>query len=250
MSIVVTVVANDGRQVKVTSAQAQAITALNNTRKGGCASVVGYRPSTNWIEPPVQDIQLITHFSTRRLYERRLEALQAIEYADVAVLVAQDEKFSEMSAGKCLELFEQRKEMLVQQVKRSLEDAPKNAHQKGHERCYVHVGDVKLHLQTEKVDGIKVPIKDERGYVICDTIMIPYLELNVTTREEGIRKVVNSGAPVRMGDYIQGCLNKRSVIYKTLSLKEDNFEAFRIDRMEFLPEDVATFGDLIMEEAA
>ena len=244
MEIKVAVKSNDGRLVKVSARQAKAIEELSNTRKGGCGSVIGYRPSSNWITPPVHDIQLITHFSMKNLYKRRLEALEGVTYADVAAKVAADEKFGDLKASKVMEIFEDRKGKLIESLKRSLEDAPKNAHQEAHERCYAHIGDVKVHLVTEKVDGIMQPIKVD-GTVVCANILIPYLELNVTERQAGERKVVNSGAPVRMGNFIESCMNSRSVMLKQLSLKDDNFESFRTDRKEFLPEDVNKFGDII-----
>lgn len=236
--------ASDGRLVKVSGAQAKAIEELAHARKGGCASVIGYRPTSNWITSPVHDIQLIAKISIKNLYKRRLAALEAIRYGDIAEDVAEDEKFGDMSAATCVDTFNTRKEMLINQINRSLEDKPKNAHQEAHERCYAYVGDVKIHLVTEKVDGRMEPVKVE-GTVMCDTILIPYLELNVTVRESGERKKVNSGAPVRMGNYIESALNKRSVSLKQLSLKDDNFEEFRIDRMSFLPEDVTRFGDIL-----
>ena len=62
MTDLITVTADDGRKVKMTAAQAQAVQTLNASRKGGCAAVTGYVPSTNWTVPPVQDIQLLTTY--------------------------------------------------------------------------------------------------------------------------------------------------------------------------------------------
>lgn len=236
--------ATDGRLVNVSGAQAKAIEELAHARRGGCASVIGYRPTSNWDIAPVHDIQLIAKISIKNLYRRRLKALEDIQYGDIAVKVAADEKFGDMSAASCVETFNKRKEMLMTQITRNLEDKPKNAHQEAHERCYAYIGDVKVHLITEKVDGRMEPVIVD-GTVACDTILIQYLELNVTEKQAGERKKVNSGAPVRMGNFIEGVLNKRSVRIKQLSLKEDNFTEFRIDRMEFLPEDVTRFGDIL-----
>lgn len=244
MKLSVTVTTNDGRKVKMTPAQAKSIEVLTNTRKGGCASVVGYVPTSNWDVSPVHNIQFITHFSNTKLYERRLKALSEVVFKDISERLAGDEKLGNLTTIACMELFEKRKKMLMDQLTRTLEDKPKNAHQLGHERCYAHIGDVKIHFETEKVGDHKQPILED-GECLCASIMIPYLELNVTEVQKGRRKVVNSGAPVRMGNLIESCLNSRSVVLKTLSLKTDNFEALRVDRQEFLPEDVATFGDVI-----
>lgn len=242
--LTVTALANDGRRVRITAAQAQAIEALDNTRKGGCASVVGYRPSTNWIIRPIQDIQLIAHFSMENLYKRRAIALEDVNLADVAEGIASDDKLSGLTMKKLAELFSDRKERMIAMLTKTLDGDRSDAHRQGHDRCFVHLGDVKVHLETEKVDGIMQPVTDA-GVVFAKSIMIPYLELNVTTRVEGERKHVNSGTSVLMGKLIERCLNQRSVGLKTLSLKADNFESFRVDKREFLPEHVANFGDLI-----
>jgi hypothetical protein len=240
----VTVTAKDGRSVKMTANQADAIQSLSNTRKGGCASVIGYKPTTNWTESPVQDIQMITHFSTANLYARRHKAISELEFRDVAPKLAGTPKLGDMVLNDCIALFEKRKQMLLDSLQKTMDGTGSDAYREGHERCYAYIGDVKVHLVTEKVDGIKEPVMDGND-VIVDTIMVPYLELNTTVRQKGVRKGVNSGAPVHMTNLIESCLNKRSVIYKTLSLKADNFEAFRVDRKEFLPEDVTKFGDIL-----
>lgn len=244
--LTVTATANDGRKVRITTAQAQAIEAMDNTRKGGCASVVGYVPTTNWVTSPVQDIQLISHFSTENLYKRRIKAIEAITFVDVKELLTQDEKLRALTMPNAIALFEERKAMLVKSMQKTLEgDDRSDAHRQAHDRCYVHFGDVKVHLETEKGDDSLMHPVTEDGVVFAKSIMVPYLELNVTTRVKGERKVVNSGNPVRMSKAIERCLNKRSVQFKTLSLKADNFEAFRVDGQEFLPEHVASFGDIL-----
>lgn len=244
----VVVTANDGRSVKMTARQANTIETINNTRKGGCGSVIGYVPTTNWDIPPVQDIQLITHFSTENLYKRRLKALDAIKYADVAPFLGGDEVLRNLTVKECIEIFEARKEKMMESLRKSLDGDRSGAHRQAHDRCYAIVGDVKVHLLTEGKPAM--PIEDAEGNVIVDTIMIPYLELNVTERQKGKRKVVNSGKDVRIGNLITKCLNKRSEVYKTLSLKEDNFEVFRVDHQEFLPEHVTRFGEILLEDAA
>ena len=246
MELEVTTTANDGRTIKMTARQARAIETLTNTRKGGCGSVIGYRPTTNWDVSPVQDIQLITHFSTEALYRRRMEALEAVEFKDVTRYLAGDPKLGNMTIVECHDVFKRRKAKEIATLQKTLDGDRNDPHRAAHDRCYAQVGDVKVHLVTEKVDGLKEPVMDGDA-VIVDTIMVPYIQLNVTTRTEGKRKERNSGAEVRMSNLINRALNKSSVVYKTLSLKPDNFEAFRTDRQEFLPEEMTRFGDIISE---
>lgn len=233
------ITADDGRQVWASPEQAHAIEVLQSTRLGGCASVLGYRPTTNWKVAPVQNIQILTRFSTARLYERRMEALSNITFNDVKDAVARDEKLSKLSEREAIALFEERKAGEVASLNKTLEGDRSDAHRQGHDRCYAHFGDgVKVNLDTEKgADGIKYPVLHE-GYPMVKAIMVDYLELNKKTVEEGERKVVNSGNPVRMTNAIKSCLNARSVGFKTLSLKGDNFDSLKIDRQEILAEDV------------
>lgn len=144
------------------------------------------------------------------------------------------------------EIFDARKATLIESLERSLDGDRSDAHREAHDRCYVHIGDVKLHLDTEKVDGRMEPVVDADGAVLVKTVMVKYLELNVKTVKEGVRKVVNSGAPVRMEKLIESCLNKRSVGFKTLSLKEDNFEEFKIDNRTIEPGEIEDFRDLLL----
>lgn len=225
----ITVTADDGRTVKMTAAQAQAVKTLNASRKGGCAAVTGYVPTTNWIVPPVQDIQLLTNFSTEKLYKRRMLALEGITFADIADKLAGDEKLRNKTLAECQTLFNTRKDKMIDTLQRTLDGDRSDAHRQAHDRCYVHIGGVKLHLITEKVDGLMEPVVDSDGAVQVKNVMVKYLELNVKTRQKGQRKVVNSGEAVRMSNLIESCLNKRSVGFRTLSLKEDNFESFKID---------------------
>lgn len=229
MTDLLTVTADDGRKVNLNARQAQAIKTLNESRGGGCAAVSGYVPSTNWVEPPVQDIQLLTNFSTERLYERRIKALEAVQFADVMDGVRKDDVLSAKTITDLQDIFEDRKGRMIASLQKTLEGDRSDAHRQAHDRCYVHIGGVKVNLETEKVDGRQEPIVDRDGNVTAKNVLVKYLELNVKTTKEGKRKVVNSGAPVRMGNLIEKCLNQRSVGFKTLSLKADNFETFKID---------------------
>ena len=246
MTDLITVTADDGRKVKMTAAQAQAVQTLNASRKGGCAAVTGYVPSTNWIVPPVHDIQLLTNFSTEKLYQRRLLALEKITFADVADKLAADPVLSSKTMSELRDIFDVRKEKMMETLQKTLDGDRSDSHRQAHDRCYAHIGGVKLHLVTEKVDGRMEPVVDSDGNVKVANVLVKYLELNVKTRQEGQRKVVNSGAPVRMGNLIESCLNKRSVGFKTLSLKEDNFESFKIDGKLIEADVPVDFRDLLL----
>lgn len=243
----ITVTDNTGRTVKMTGGHFTTIHRLNETRRGGCATVEGYRPSTNWVERPVQNIQMITHFSVAKMYERKIMALSNLTFNKTLPNIMKDPKLAELPRNKLIELFELRKGKLIESMNKSLNGERDDSRRTAHDTCYAWFGDVKVHLKTEKVDGITQPVTDVDGHVILDTIMVPYLELSTETVKEGVRKTVNSGAPVRMQAAIEKSFENKSLVYKTLSLKEDNFDKLVVDRKRFLPEDVNTFGsDVLM----
>jgi hypothetical protein len=233
----VTVKATDGRNVLMTPKQAAVIEVLSKARKGGCASVIGYKPSTNWVKQPTHNIQMITNFSYKKLHERRLSALNQVTFLELIPFIAEDPKLSNTPLNELKVIYVDR----VNKIKESMElpddDGEKTAHQEAHTRCYAYVEGIKLHLVTTLVNKIKQPVTKD-GKVICDSIMIPYLELKTTVVEQGEYKKVNSGLPVLMGNAIEHFLNSRCMKYKTLSLKEDNFVSFNIDKQVILSEDI------------
>jgi len=245
MELNVKVVADDGRTIRMTVSQAKTVQDIGNTRRGGCSSVVGYRPSTDWIERPVHNIQMITNISVRNLYKRRETALKAIEFGDISRAAADDDVLKDMKVIELMEHFNARKAMEMKTIRNMLDDGPKNAHSQAHDTFYARISGVKIHLVTKKV-GKETEVVVNSGYPTLDSIMVPYIELHTTVIKEGVHKPPpNSGAAVRIGRLIEKCLNKRSVVYKTLSLKGDNFEAFRASGKEVLAEDVTRFGDIL-----
>ena len=229
----------DGKEVWVTPAQAEAIDSLSEMQGGGCAALHGYIPSTGYVESPVLDIQMLTRFSYTRLIERKRAALEGITFSDVQDAIAKNEKLSALTVVKANEVFETRKAMQLASIEKTLSGDRSDAHRQGHDRCYATFGTgIKGHLVTEKVDGIMEPVT-LNGIPMLNSIMINYLELNRKVVKEGVYKTVNSGAAVLMGNAISSLLNKRSVGFKSASLKEDNFDSLVMSKTEFLPEDVA-----------
>lgn len=230
----------DGREVWVTPAQAEAVISLSQMQAGGCAALHGYRPTTNYIKSPVLDIQMLTRFNYTRLIERKRDALEAITFDDVQDAIAANPKLAALTVVKARELFEARKGMQLESIRKTLEGDRSDAHRQGHDRCYVTFANgVKGHLVTEKdSDGLMQPVT-LNGLPIVKSIMINYLELNRKVVTEGEYKTVNSGAPVLMGNAISSLLNARSVGLKTASLKDDNFDRLVMSKTEFLPENVA-----------
>lgn len=233
-----TLITVNGTKVWADDRQVQAIRTLEDTRKGGAASVTGYRPESNWTVRPTQNIQFLSRISTMNLYKRRIAALEALKYEDVAKAIAADPKLAAAPYGDMVELFEARKQMAIDSLQKTLDGDRSDAHRQAHDRCYVKVTEgVKLHLVTDKgPDGTKVP-RLMNGHPIVASIMITALFLNVKTIVEGERKVVNSGLPVRMSNVIEKAIATPGNTLKTLSLKSDNFESVHIDGETILSED-------------
>jgi hypothetical protein len=227
-------------KVWASAQQAEALEALIQTRKGGFARVYGYKPTSDWDTSPVQDIVAITRFSTEKLYERKTKAVNGLTFADVKDAIAKNPKLKALSLTEQEALFNERKAMVVDSMAKTLDGDRDDAHRQGHDRCYLHLAPgVKVNYDTVKgKDGLMQPVLTD-GFPTVASIMLSYLENSKVTRVEGVRKVVNSGAPKLMSNAIDSVLNKKSVALKMLSLKEDNFERLVIDGEVVLCEDVA-----------
>ncbi len=239
----------NGQTFRATAAQVEALENLSEARKGGIATVYGYRPTSGYVKDkyPVQDMQMLTRFSTENLYKRKMAALSDIRFSDVKPHIDADPVLSKMDETALLTLFNDRKAGEVSSMNTTLSGDRSDAHRQGHDRCYARVADgVKVHFVTEKdADGIMQPVLTD-GLPTVASIMVSYLEISKTVREAGEYKTVNSGAPVRMSNAIAKVLNSRSVGLKMLSLKEDNFERLIVARKAYLPEDVANIPDDIL----
>jgi hypothetical protein len=234
---------NADKPFRCTPAQAETLDRLAALRKGCIGSVKGYRPTTGYVpgKTPVVDLQIITRFETGKLYARKVAALEAITFADAAEAIAKHPKLAALPAGECLTLFTTAKQAAIDSLNKTLEGDRDDAHRQGHDRCYARVADgVKVHLVTEKRDdGLMHPVLTD-GLPTLASIMVPYLELNRTVRVAGEYKVVNSGPKVLMDNVIAGLMNARSIGYKTLSLKEGNFDAITVDKQSITPDDLKT----------
>lgn len=231
----------NGNSFRATAQQAEAIESLTEARKGGIATVYGYRPASNYVTPPVHDLSILTRFSTANLYRRKLAALESVSFNDVAPHVNADPVLSKLDATAQQELFCERLRDTVNSLNTTLDGDRSDAHRQGHDRCYAHMGDgIKVHFVTAKgSDGLMHPVLTD-GLPTVSSIMVAYLELSRNVREAGERKTVNSRAPKRMGNAIDRVLNSRSVGIRFLSLKVDNFDRLVVSRKSYLPEDVAS----------
>lgn len=232
---------DSGATFRCTAAIADTLNALASMRHGGIGTLHGYRPTSDYVTAPVIDAQVLTKFSTERLYARKAAALNAVTFADVADGIAADDKLAALPLADALAAFETRKAYLLASLAKTLDGDRSDAHRAAHDRCYAVTSQgVKVHYVTAKdADGIAQPVLDD-GLPVADSIMVAVLELNRVVRVAGVRKPApNSGVPVRIGNCIERVMNRRSVGYSTRSLKAGNFERFTVSGQTLTAADVA-----------
>lgn len=245
-----------------TQAQAEVLDVVRDLNKGGIGTVHGYIPSTGYTEKPVLDIQVLTRFSTEKLYERKRSAVDALKFADVVDAIAKDKILSALPLADVRQQFDDRKAMVVESLSKSLDGDRSDGHRQGHDRCYIQIEQgVKVNLDCVKdADGIMQPVL-HKGLPVAESVMLMVLELRRTVIKPGVRKVVNSGAPVRMGNAIDAVLNKRSIGIMSLSLKAGNFDklvcshktvdsAALLKEADFADADAATKMQLVLDFCA
>lgn len=231
-----TILTINGQKVWATEAQYDAMIVLNETRKGGMATVHGYIPKTNWKECPIQNIQFISRFSTLKMYERQIAALKALRFDQLDL--SKEPKLAALTEDEAREIFQQRKDKEIASKEKTLSNDRSDAYRQSHDRNYIQVSEgIKVHLITETGDdGLKHPVLTD-GLPAVSSIMVSAIFLNTTTVKEGTRKVVNSGAPVLMSKAIQDAINRPGLVFRALSLKADNFDSLMIDKETVIPDE-------------
>jgi hypothetical protein len=223
-----------------TPEQAQTLSTLSETRKGGYARVYGYTATSGRVEPTVYDATVTTRFSYAKLNERKLQALKAMTFASILPTINLNSKLSALPLDKLAETFETRKQDEIASIELTQSGDRNDAYRQAHDRCYINIADgVVVHLVTEKdSNGIMQPVITD-GFPSVASVMLNVLEVSRNVRVEGEYKKVNSGAPVLMSNIIKGELKRQGVrSFKRLTLTEGKFERVAIDSEVVLPEDV------------
>jgi len=216
----------DNKIVHITDAQFDTLETMALLRNGGFASVIGYKPTTGYVTIPTVNIQFISKFSTLKLYDRRLAALQQVAFADLVITAP---KLVAMEKNAQHSLFHDCVAAMIGSMMKTKDGDRSDAHRQAHDTFYVNRCEgVKCHLRTEKSKGETHLILAEDGNPIVDSIMLSIIEIGRKVIVEGQYKVVNSGEKVLMDNAIDKVIGKRSLSYKALSLKEDNHECVRM----------------------
>ncbi len=235
----------NGKHVWATPEQAETLSVLEGTRKGGFARVYGYKADSGRTVPTVYDATVTTRFSYSKLIQRQRDAIQSITVQDILDRAKDNPKLTKLSATELETVLNDRKAKEIDSIDATLKGDRDDAHRAAHDRCYLNVTDgVVIHYVTEKNhEGIKVPTLRD-NYPIVDSIMLNCLEVSRNVREPGEYKVVNSGAPVLVSNIIKAIMKGRGVrSMNRVSLKEGKFERVVIDGETVLPEDVVSLMD-------
>lgn len=234
----------NGNSVWLTREQADVLTMLEQTRKGGFARVYGYKATSGRTVPTVYDATVTTRFSYGRLMERKRNVLNGLTLDDVRPFI-KAAKLTAMDDATLSATFDARKARELRSIETTESGDRSDAHRAAHDRCYLNVAQgVVVHYVTEKGDdGRKVPTLVD-GFPVADSIMLNVLEVSRTVREAGEYKPTNTGADVLMGHAITAAAKAMGVRQiARLSLKSDNFERVAIDGNVVLPEDCVALMD-------
>jgi hypothetical protein len=228
----------NGDKFWCTHEQRNVLDVLYELQHGGIATIHGYTPTTGWELPPVNDVQVITKISIESLYRRKIQALDSVSFADVKPMLACDEKLSQLSESEARKIFNDRKQKLIDSMTKTLEGDRSDSRRAAHDAHNITVTKgVKVNLKSGKIGKEKhVIIKD--GSPIAESILLNCIEISKKEIRPGVRKVVNSGVEVLMGNCIENCLNKRSVGLKTYSLDPSKFESIVVSKKTILKEDL------------
>lgn len=229
----------EGREFLASARQAVAIETLIESRKGGFASIKSYRSDSNYIEPKVSDLTILTRISVLRLYERKIDALLALKYEDAAPFMRAS-KLIALSDDARRQAFEDRRTCEIESMRKTLAGIRDDAHRQAHDyfNCNISEG-VKVHFKTEKLlKETKMVLDETSGLPIVESINLTYIPINEKIIEPGRHKHVNSGIPVLISKAIAEAL-PRSCKIRTASLKEDKFTSIEIDGNTVVPGDIA-----------
>lgn len=204
----------------MTPAMGAAIDALVSTPAGGFASVLGYRPKTGYTVTPLVDYSIISRFHTGNYYSRREEAVAAITVEDVLP------GFDPIEHDAVRACFADRKAKLAGEITSERAASAAAAHVRNYK---TFAPGVKVNFETVKNDdGLQVPVLADNGLPTATSLLLSGLQMSAKYREQGERKIVKSGVPVRVSKALTDLIPKHLNSYRTFALNPENHEAVKI----------------------
>lgn len=231
-------ITNNGKSFVCTAKQAAALEVLMDTNGGGFATIKGYVSTSDRVKPETADINFISRFSTEKLYQRKIDALEGLTIEEVMSDLRDHPKIKALTVDELYETFDARKKSEIDSLNKTLEGDRDDNRRASHDRNYhTLTNGVKVNFVTEKnkEDGQSYPVLDEAsGLPVVGSILIYIIEVSRHVIEPGEYKVVNNGAPVLISKALNKHLPKSSKI-KALTLKEDNFVSLTIGNETLVP---------------
>ena len=202
-----------------TPEQVKTLKVLDQTVKGGFATVHGYKPTSGYIKSPTVNINFISRFSTEKLYARKMNALKDLKFSDLSIT---SPKLVELTETEQQTLFHSCVSAMLESMQKTLDGDRSDNHRQAHDTFYGKSSTgVKVHFQTSKV-GRETHLDLIDGLPVVDSIMLSVIEIGRKVVEEGEHKIVNSGPKVLMDNAINKAIKGKTISMKTISLKSDN----------------------------
>jgi hypothetical protein len=224
----------NGKKLWIRPRDLNAVEVISKANSGGFATVKGYKPTTDYVTPPTVDINFISRFSTERLYERKLKALKELSFNDVSL---DHPKLKALSSNEAMALFASCIGKMVESMDKSLKGVRDDAHRIAHDTFYFgFAAGAKLHFMTEKGNLGGKELVLVNGHPVVESVMVSIIEISRKVVQEGVYKTTNSGEKVLMDNAINKALKSKTVSMKTISLKENNYEALNIGGESVSPE--------------
>jgi len=220
-------------EISVTDQTALVIDAVNETGRGQFGyiqnHVSGVPGKDKCVRPSVSNIWFLTNPRYDRYLARLREAVAALDIAKVSALTPikrWDELREKAAKGKkdLTALFATAKEEILASIEKTASGDRSDGYREGHDRCYVRLGNVTIHLVTAPgEDGIMVPIRDENGRMIADGCMLPFYTIKRVYADKGEWEETDSRALT----IAKECIRKATGLYdfKTFNLAKANFTA-------------------------
>lgn len=216
-------------EISVTDSIAKVIDAINETGRGQFGfiknHVSGEVGKDKCIRPKVSDMWFLTNPRYDRWLARKREAVTALDVETVAARSSKLWDKMREKAGKNADitaLFEKAKKEILDSVAKTEAGDRSDGHREGHDRCYVRLGNVTIHLATAPdSNGLMAPVRDERGRMIAEGCMLPFYAIKRVYSDEGEYGKVDSRALTLMKKAIEKatCLHD----FKTFNLAKANF---------------------------
>lgn len=236
MSKLVKVTIND-ESFYATVAQRDALEVLTSTNGGGMAVIHDYISESRRVSPETADISFISRFSYTKLLKRKLAHLEATTLDTIREECLKVTKLRDLDEATLSSTFETRKAYLIASINKTLEGDRSDARREAHDRNYTKVAEgLRVHYKTVKdSDNVAQPVTLD-GFPIVETIHIAAIQISKRVKVPGEYKVVNSGAPVLIGNIMEKSYPK-STKYKEFSLAEGKFSSLTIGGETMLDED-------------